>query len=248
MSIIFPSFEKYPELVYGFSERQHGSMKWSKDSEIYQPCLENRKIFFLQKNISVNDIVTTELVHGSKVTQVFLSDKGQVVTKTDALMSNEKNIFLTVTGADCFPVYFYEPKKRIIGLAHVGWKGLITDIVPNIIEKINSISGKSYNSVIVGIGPGIRQCHFSVSLNDLSNYDKYPQAMIKNKTGAFINIPAIIKEQCQAVGVKTKNIDDVRLCTYCLKERFFSYRRDKPEFLETMIAYLGRSEKLKVKN
>jgi len=253
MSIIFPNFKKYPELVYGFSERQHGSMKFSYDKEIYTLNFENRKKFFSQKNISIDDIVTTELAHGSNVSHVSLSDRGQVVNKTDALLSKVKDTFLTVTGADCFSVYFYEPQSKIIGLAHVGWKGLVGGIVPNTIEKIvklkypetlqgETLQGETLyqDSILVSIGPGIRQCHFSVSLDNLYHYDKYPQAIYRNDNSAFIDIPAIIKEQCVEVGVRIENIDDVNLCTYCLKDKYFSYRRDKPEPLEAMIAYIGQ--------
>jgi len=252
MSIIFPSFKKYPELVYDFSERQHGSMRWISDEKIYVSNLENRKRFFAQKNISIDDIVTTELVHGSNVVEVFLSDMGVVVNKTDALVTSDKDTFLTVTGADCFSVYFYEPQSKIIGLAHVGWKGLVGGIVPNTIEKIvklkypetlqgETLQGETLyrDSILVSIGPGIRQCHFSVSLDNLYHYDQYPKAIYRNENSAFIDIPAIIKEQCIVAGVKIENIDDINLCTYCSKDKYFSHRRDQSEPLEVMVAYLG---------
>jgi len=243
MSLVFPHFLQYPELIYGFSERQHGSMKWSNDTKIYQPCLENRQRFFSRSNILLNQIITTDLVHGFQVAQVSLDDRGKVMTKIDALASNTKDTFLTVTGADCFPVYFYEPEAMIIGLAHVGWKGLVNGIISHTIEKINSISGTSSDSILVGIGPGIRQCHFSVSLNDLYYYDKCPKAIMKNEDEAFIDIPAIITGQCLMANIKKENIDDSNLCTYCLADKYFSYRRDKPSFLEAMIAYIGRAMK-----
>ena len=36
-----------------------------------------------------------------------------------------KNLSIGVLTADCVPILFYDPNKKIIGCAHSGWKGAL---------------------------------------------------------------------------------------------------------------------------
>lgn len=46
----------------------------------------------------------------------------------DGLVTNIPNLVLTTYHADCVPLYFYDYDKKVIGLAHAGWKGTYKNI------------------------------------------------------------------------------------------------------------------------
>ena len=99
---------------------------------------------------------------------------------------------------------------------------------------------KEFNSlpkdIAVYIGPGIRACHFSI-IADIDN--EFPMCAKSSHEGkTYIDLPKIIKYQLEEAGIINKNIDDCNECTYCLKEKYYSHRRDQVSPLETMLGYI----------
>ena len=43
-----------------------------------------------------------------------------------------KGILLTVTVADCIPVYLLDPVKKAVALLHAGWRGIAGRILPRV--------------------------------------------------------------------------------------------------------------------
>ena len=138
-----------------------------------------------------------------------------------------------------FPIYFYEPFSRVIGLAHAGWKSIVKGIISNIIRTMVKNCGAKADKILVGIGPGIQSCHFEIQKDVLENFKKYPFSIIKKEGGIFIDLSEIIFQQLKKSGLLLNHIEKSEECTHCLKEKYFSYRRDKPKTLEAMIAYIG---------
>ena len=154
---------------------------------------------------------------------------------TDALVTKEHGIVLTLTGADCFPVYFEDEVYGIIGLAHCGWRGIVSGILRETIEAIESLGGTPENFSVT-IGPGICGKHFEIKEDILGSFSGYPEALIREGEGISIDLRAIMKTQLERLGIPIENMHDSGECTYCLPEKYFSYRRDKPEQLETQVA------------
>ena len=57
-------------------------------------------------------------------------------------MMREKKIIIGILTADCVPILFYDPKTKIIGCAHAGWKGALNGIIENTIEKFSEMKSK----------------------------------------------------------------------------------------------------------
>ena len=63
----------------------------------------------------------------------------------------------------CAPVLFGDFEKKIIGAAHVGWRGLYTGIVENTIESMIQLGAKIHN-ICVAIGPCIQKNNYEVGI------------------------------------------------------------------------------------
>jgi len=56
----------------------------------------------------------------------------------------------------------------------------------------------------------------------------------------FLDLKNIAQTQLRSLGVKEEHIEANPECTYCISDKYFSYRRDKPKILKTMIAVIGK--------
>lgn len=201
----------------------------------------NLQKYFQLLNINGQTICPKQS-HSSKAVKIEKADNNSV--NADAVITDKPGLILTVTVADCFPVYFFDPGKNIIALAHCGWRGTVGELAVKTLTEM----GSKPTDVSVGIGPGIQACHFEIQPDILSDFKKYPEAILTSFTAVngvsnrnpkiFIGLPKIITEQLKKIGVKSKNIESCGECTFHRAEKYFSYRRDHPKYVNAMIAYL----------
>lgn len=227
-------FQKFggPMVRYGFSERRDGSMHRYLEKE-------NQEQYFQSIGIDPKRVVVADLIHGTNVFLASDESAGKLIPRTDALITKNIDLFLSVTGADCFPIYFYDPVRKVVGIAHAGWRGILGNIAKKTIEEMSEQFKTVPRNLLVGIGPGIRECHFEISLLDKEKYKEYPMYITERKGSVFIDLAGIICSQLRSVGVLGENTEDCGLCTYCKKESYFSYRRDKPLEIQPMVGYIG---------
>ncbi|MEI8097023.1 MAG: polyphenol oxidase family protein [Candidatus Moraniibacteriota bacterium] len=222
------------KVLKGFSERIDGSMYLPTENPLPEN-VANRKRFFEMNKLGGRKIVVARLTHSSNVTTVDARSE-YFIPDTDALVTRTPEILLTLTGADCFPVYFEEKTAGIIGLAHCGWRGIVDGIVEKTIAAIIEMGGKAEN-IVLTIGPGICEKHFEIKEDILSFFSAYPEFIFRDKN-VTVDLKGIIKKQASVAGIVSTNILDTNECTYCLDEKYFSYRRDKSDPIEAQIAYI----------
>lgn len=215
-------------LHIGISTKKDGPMKDS---------LENRSLFFKNKNLNDKIIISADLVHENRVVIVDDIKESQLIKNCDALITCQTEHLLTITVADCLPIYFYDKNKKVIALAHAGWRGIFSQIVSKVINVFENHYGSSLKDIEVFAGPHIRDCHFEVQ-NDLINKFKISDYITRDEK-MYINLSEIVKKQLFQLGIGENNVNISDECTYCLGDKYFSYRRDKLPELKTMIAYLG---------
>ncbi len=80
----------------------------------------------------------------------------------DAICTNQNDITLTIYAADCVPIYFYDPVKKAIALAHAGWRGTVSNIAGNTVAKLTEEYGCNPEDIKVAIGPSISFESFEV--------------------------------------------------------------------------------------
>lgn len=215
-------------LYIGISAKKDASMKNS---------LENRLLFFKNQNLDHKIIISAGLVHKNRVAIVDDINKNQLIQDCDALITNQSKYLLAITVADCLPIYFYDKNKKIIALAHAGWRGVVLNIAKEVVNTFINHYNSNPNDIEVFIGPHIQACHFEVK-DDVSSQFKSLDSIIRdNKT--YINLSKIVKNQLLELGLEDNHIQITEECTYCLSGKYFSYRRDKPKELETMLAYIS---------
>jgi YfiH family protein len=239
MREMFKLFTKFPNLKSGISLKIDGSMELAGQS-----FFPNREKFFIKNQINPACTVSAGLVHSDNVAEAEAMEAGTVLLNTDGLVTRCLDLFLTVTVADCFPVYFYDPMGETIGLAHCGWRGVISNLLP----KMAASMASTPSNLLVGIGPGIGPCHFEIKDDILLRFQDCQEAILEKDKKIFMDLPKIINNRLLESGILPQNIENIKECTFCRKDKYFSFRRDKPEKLQAMVAYIGLTKQVIAKN
>ncbi len=200
------------DLLQKFSNLKHGfATKKTKDWE--HP--EN----FAQKNICLKQI------HSNKI---IILDKNSLLKsnyyQADGIITNLKNIAISVFTADCLPILIYASDIKYISVIHSGWKGSFLGIAPNAIEKLKKLGAKVEN-ISIAIMPSIVQDSYQI---DHSFYQKFIGQSFLNQSffkkiddSYYFDLRAYVKSQLKEI----KKLDDISFDTYKNGELFYSYRR-----------------------
>ncbi|WP_215141751.1 peptidoglycan editing factor PgeF [Exiguobacterium qingdaonense] len=123
--------------------------------------VQNRQLFFQRANLSLEDSVWAEQIHGTNVQFVGPIDRGkgaflydEAISKTDGLLTTEEHLPLALVFADCVPLFFCAKERGLIGIAHAGWKGTVGNIVQSMVEAYKD-HGVDATEIEMLIGPSI---------------------------------------------------------------------------------------------
>jgi YfiH family protein len=167
--LVFPSLEEIPwvEQVFstrmgGVSENEFSSMNFSfVRGDNPEAVLENYRRVSEIFGSSCDSFVTTDQTHTTNIRVVGKEDAGKGVTisrdytDTDGLITDQKGLILSCFFADCVPLYFVDVKKKVIGLAHSGWRGTVEGMGACMVKRMVEEFGCNPTDILAGIGASI---------------------------------------------------------------------------------------------
>lgn len=200
--------------------------------------LENYKRICQVLGVSVEDVVASVQTHTVNIRHVTEDDKGKGVIfpqdyqDIDGLITDEPGVVLACFFADCVPLYFVDPVKRAIGLAHSGWRGTVNGMGAQMVQKMEEVFGSKPSDLVVAIGPSICRDCYEVSEDVAEEFE----AVFAGE-GVVSNGHAVGKYQLdlwqancivlERAGVHPDNISVTDVCTCHNPEYLFSHRASK---------------------
>lgn len=189
---------------------------------------ENRRRMAAALDVPPEKLLTLYQVHSPDV--VVATEPWQASTRPrgDAMVTKTPGIALGVTAADCGPVLMVDPKARVIGAAHAGWKGALGGVLEATVDAMEG-QGASRGDIVVGLGPMLRQRNYEVGMEFVARFEEADADNARffssaSRNGhAMFDLPGYIHARLAAAGVLL--VDDIDLCTYADEDSFFSYRR-----------------------
>lgn len=201
------------------SEKKDGNMKlFSFGFE------ESRKKFLSKNKLDYKKLVSAKLAHGSNV-EIIENSNHKFIDYCDGLLTQNPEIILSTTSADCLPVYVFDSKKRVVGMLHCSWKSVSKELVENCVTKMKEKFGSVPASISVAIGPGIQKCHFEVGEELLEKFIGYEKFFSKQNEKLFLDLKGVVKEKFIDLGISEDQIEVDSRCTVC-DDKLWSYRRD----------------------
>ncbi len=187
---------------------------------------KNLKIVSKKIGCKSGNLVSLNQIHSNKVYKISNIPKKRLTG--DAMITNKRNIAISILTADCAPILIIEKKQKFVGAIHAGWKGAFKGVVKKTIQLLKK-NGCSEKDMIACIGPCIKKNSYEVKNDFLKLFkDKNKKNInffIFKKKKIYFDLSGYIKSQFYENGVK--KIDIIRKDTYALENNFFSSRRSK---------------------
>lgn len=195
---------------------------------------ENYRRFFAAIGADADSIAMSNQIHSDLVRPVTCADVKRDLYdvepyEVDGLVTDIPGVSLVVFGADCLPVLFYDPVRRVAAAAHAGWRGTAAGIVERAVEKM-AFYGSRPEDILAAIGPGISRCCFET-------HEDVPNAMTEAMgaaalssievlpTGKFhVDLKGLNAKRLESAGLAPEHIAVSADCTCCLPEKYWSHR------------------------
>ncbi|MCC3372869.1 peptidoglycan editing factor PgeF [Cohnella sp. REN36] len=193
-----------------------------------------------------------EQVHGARVHVVRETDRGAgkmsrdaAIRDADALVTDEPDVLLAMFFADCVPLYFYDPRRGALGLAHAGWKGTVKDVAGETVRTMAAVYGTDPADLHAAIGPSIGACCYEVDEAVLTHVRQIAADgdgrfyTGRDEGKANLDLKEINRHLMIKAGILPSRIEMSTWCTSCRTDLFFSHRKERGQ-AGRMMSWLGK--------
>ncbi len=241
--IQFPKLLKCGCVKHIFSTRHGGvstgdcasmNVSFNKDTNA-QNVIENFQVLCSEVGISPENLVLSHQTHTNNVITVTEKHRGTGIFKkpfcdVDGMVTSCKDVALVTQYADCVPLVFCDPKKRVFATSHAGWRGTVDLIGKVTVDKMVKELGCNAEDIIVGIGPSIMDCCYEVDDPVIEQFKKLDflnlDKIITPKTNGkyMLNLQEANRQILVHSGIDPENIDVSDICTCCNSRDLHSHR------------------------
>jgi hypothetical protein len=178
-------------------------------------------------------LVTGHQCHGTTLAVHRSPAAGwHILDDTDGHFTEQSGCLLTVSVADCVPVYLAVPGRGWFGLLHAGWRGVASGIVEEGISRLASLACLSPADIVIHCGVSICGDCYEVGPEVASAVAGEPAA------GKHpLDLRAAIERRAHRAGVE--EVSGSPWCTAHDRGSFYSHRASAGAD-GRMLAYLGR--------
>jgi len=176
-------------------------------------------------------VVLGNQIHGIEVMPVGPSRGWVHIEGIDGWVTTAPGVLLTVTVADCIPVYLAVPGKGV-ALLHAGWRGIAGGILGRGIERLLTQTSAKPADVVMHCGVGICGSCYEVGSEVLSGC-----GLPSDGPGPWhLDLRRTLAEQGGGLGIRRVTLSS--RCTAHDRPTFYSHRASKGSD-GRMVAYLG---------
>ncbi len=241
----FSSFSEYDFIRHGFSTRLGGvsegkystlNLSYSRGDE-EKAVTKNYHLICESMGMDTKDIVFSDQVHDTVVYRASKKDCQENVLEhrklsgIDGLVTNEKNVVLCTSYADCVPLFFVDAKNKAIGLSHSGWKGTVGKIGKKTVETMQQEFGSRPEEIHCVIGPSICVNCYEVSQDVIEQVQEnvteevFKDCVYNKGNGKYqLDLWMLNRYILMEAGVLEENIKISNVCTCCNHTLMFSHR------------------------
>jgi YfiH family protein len=234
----FEHLKKDAHIVHGVFTRDgagrnalHFSTTDMDSGNGYSPAADNRRL--ITRKMGPAPLVFLNQVHGDTIK--VLKKEGHDLSnlfevekqayRADAAITDMKGVFLVIQAADCQSVMLYDPYKKVIANIHSGWRGSVLNIIGKCVDKMVLEFSCRPENLLAGISPSLGPC-----CSEFVHYkEELPEHLwkYKHRDKDFFDFWAMSRDQLMEKGIKKENIRNMKICTKCRTDLFYSYRGEK---------------------
>lgn len=241
--VVFPALEAVPFVRHGFSTRLGGvsqgiyasmNLSFTRGDD---PCAvrENFDRFCSAVGVLADRVVVSAQEHHITIYNATAADCGRGITRdrgykdVDGLLTDEPGVVLCTQYADCVPLFFVDPVRRVVGTSHSGWKGTVAQIGAVTVERMCAVYGCRPADIRAAVGPSIGPCCFEVDDPVIAAFSAMAEwddtCITPTRAGhGRINLWEINRRILLAAGISPAHLTVTDLCTQCHPDLFWSHR------------------------
>ena len=210
----------------GISLRSAGDMKYNEHNQ-------NRLSLFTDLALEPANVYGLNQIHSQSA--LVVDRNNPPAAPADGMVTRDRSITLSVTVADCLPVFLFDTTSGAFGIVHSGWKG--TGIAVQALNLMNKHWETKPCDVAAILGPCIDSCCYKVDAERAAIFEKEFGSQCVRQTGEdfFLDLKAANIKILTDAGIQ--NIAVCQDCTFT-DERLGSFRR-QGETYTRMIAMIG---------
>lgn len=193
--------------------------------------VENRLRAFRAAGRAPDSLYDVWQVHGREVVCAYAPRPPQVQhRKADVILTDNPLVTLFMRFADCVPILLYDPKRRVVGLAHAGWKGTVKQAARAAVEAMQDAYGCAAANILAAIGPSIGPHHYPVGpevaaqVREVFGQDAASLLHTHNGHAAEFDLWEANRLILEDSGVR--EIEVAAICTACHLEDWYSHRAE----------------------
>jgi YfiH family protein len=229
-------FKKFDNINHCFFSKNGGVSRGVYDSlncglgssDKKENILKNLDIVKKKMGLNSENLFSMNQTHSNNVTVINNANKHIQKINSDALVTNQRNIGISVLTADCVPVLIYDEVNQIIAVIHAGWRGALGGIILNTFNEINRIAKNG--KINVAIGPCINAHNYEVDqdfylkfIHESKSNKKFFFSTVKNKF--LFDLRKYVNSKFEKLDVN--HVDNINFDTFSENKNFFSFRRSK---------------------
>lgn len=200
------------------------------------------KAFFTTKGLNPDsELHAISKITGTPLNSIYLpiqkhTDKVMALDNdlqpkiADAVITNRNGILIGVQVADCVPILLHDRKRNAIAAIHAGWRGTASEILKKTINAMSERFFSSPSDMVIALGPSIRWCCYGVGhevIDAVKRATGRGEYIIRRADKYCLDLPTANRYQALSTGVLPENIWMSDECTFCLPEKYYSYRFSK---------------------
>lgn len=241
--VSFPNMERagvtaaFTTRLGGMSRGQYASMNMSfTNGDSKESVTKNYEILLSALGLDYKIAVLSHQTHTDNIRIITEEDigKGIVIKRdyenVDGLITNLKGVTLVTQYADCVPLLFFDPERKVVATSHAGWRGTVKEIGLKTVLKMKEAFGCLPQNIIAAIGPSIGMCCYEVDdpvIDQIKalNYLEQNKVFFPKGSGKYqLDLREANRQILVWSGIKNENICVSDLCTCCHSEIFHSHR------------------------
>lgn len=231
-----PLLSQFPEITGGTSSKFFWPLSFSYCKHSNEVIIDRVRFLDELGLDATHSVLVCEQNHTNNIREITpenmghgLFDQTSQIPDTDGMVTNIPNINLVIYTADCMPISFYDPEKKVIGIAHSGWKGTIQDISKNILTIMSEKYGSQISDIRVSVGPSIWPCCYEVrNPEQIQLFEKKYNNIVFRNDRTYVDLWDSIEQDILSNWISPENYENRRICTACHHTTYASHRKDNP--------------------
>ncbi len=155
--------------------------------------------------LGTSSLNTAYQVHSARVVAID-RDFGLAAPEADGVVTATPGLTCGALAADCAPILLVDPRARVVGAAHAGWKGALSGVVESAVREMEGLGARA-ERIAAAVGPCIGPLSYEVGpefrdrfiLNDPANARLFSAGASQDKF--LFDLPAFVLGRLRGAGV-----------------------------------------------